>query len=425
MRLILACLAAALVAQHGASAADAPQIVYDVKILDMHGLGWRSTFYPDLQTVVSRGGVTAWTMPSSTTGKIAAKAEKIISAPKVTALSEARAFVSTFKTVNMVNAVDRQADGPINHASLVAFRPHVEGQNEGDSIQISGRKLDQGVLTQVEIEDRQITSVHQVKLSEEYENDKRIVNGDKVTLSMVLQVPEIVHSRVSGEWLVPNNGALLVSLGVHTSADAKGRAVVRERLAIIEARAIETASVQKASIAPIRPTLESVDKVTTNANLEPYFGALFAAEGGVIPMPVPIAPSRALPQGHTAAGVPIALPPLPEDVEPPTMRPDTSEACATPQLRGEPIGDPIPPRTVDSTHAVDPNFRQARVEPSYADPVCLADSAKSTAPPAPRFPSKEVNFRIPISNDLTIEVRASARPVPYANVPPPPVQPAQ
>ena len=38
-----------------------------------------------------------------------------------------------------------------------------------------------------------------------------------------------------GEWLIPRGEALLVSFGAHTVADKDGKAVVKERLAIIEA----------------------------------------------------------------------------------------------------------------------------------------------------------------------------------------------
>ncbi len=380
-----------------------------------------------------RGGVAAWTMPSAVTAKLAAKAEKVVSAPKITAYSEARASISTKKTVNMVNSVDRQADGPVNHASLVAFRPKVEGQVDGDSIQLSGRKLDQGILTQVEIDDRQITTVHKVRLSEDYEHDKQIVDGDKVTLSMVLQVPEIVHAHVSGEWLVPNHGTLVVSLGVHTSADAKGKAVVHERLAIIEARAVGDPTTQKVTFAPIyTPGPAASIKKSSQAEqdrefnmlsyMQQIYGGVVTADGAVIPMPAPVVPSRALPQGVNAAGIAVALPPLPEDAEPPTTLPDSAEACATPQIKGEPIGDPIPPRSVRVTGRGNTDSDRNRAD---VDAVRVATRATSALPDAGRRQSKEVNFRIPVNNDLMIEVRASARGVQDANVPPPPVQPAQ
>ena len=52
---------------------------------------------------------------------------------------------------------------------------------------------------------------------------------------VVLDVPEIDTQEVLGEWLVPRGEVLLVSFGAHTVADKDGMAVVKERLAMIEA----------------------------------------------------------------------------------------------------------------------------------------------------------------------------------------------
>ena len=47
--------------------------------------------------------------------------------------------------------------------------------------------------------------------------------------------PRSIPRKLLGEWLVPRGEVLLVSFGAHTVADKDGMAVVKERLAIIEA----------------------------------------------------------------------------------------------------------------------------------------------------------------------------------------------
>ena len=71
-------------------------------------------------------------------------------------------------------------------------------------------------------------------------------NDDDVQ-KVVLDVPEIDTQEILGEWLIPRGEALLVSFGAHTVADKDGMAVVKERLAIIEA---DEASTAIAMIAP-------------------------------------------------------------------------------------------------------------------------------------------------------------------------------
>ncbi len=53
--------------------------------------------------------------------------------------------------------------------------------------------------------------------------------------SRSLELPEIANQEILGEWLIPNGECLLVSFGPHTVADKAGKAVVRERLAFVEA----------------------------------------------------------------------------------------------------------------------------------------------------------------------------------------------
>ncbi len=60
-----------------------------------------------------------------------------------------------------------------------------------------------------------------------------------------IEVPEIASSAIAGEWLIPNDGILLVSFGPHTVAGKDGKAVIRERLAIIEAEGDVEKSVQR------------------------------------------------------------------------------------------------------------------------------------------------------------------------------------
>src|SRR4029077_5043872 len=102
---------------------------------------------------------------------------------------------------------------------------------------VSGRALDQGVLATLTLEDRQITAVHTVPLPEVVE-PKAGEKGEKGPVNVTIQIPEYARTSVSGEWLIPRDGVLVVSLGVHTAADPKGKAVAHERLIVVEAETI-------------------------------------------------------------------------------------------------------------------------------------------------------------------------------------------
>ena len=65
--------------------------------------------------------------------------------------------------------------------------------------------------------------------------------------SAQVQIPEIGHAEIAGEWLIPHDEFLVVAFGPHTVADKDGKAVVRERLALVSAEevALPTASTSR------------------------------------------------------------------------------------------------------------------------------------------------------------------------------------
>lgn len=314
----------------------APMVTYQLWVVDLEGVDWRESVYAQLQPVVHRGSSTVWTAHRSAAGELLKRpGTKVVQAPKVTAHSEAPAHISHHSPHRFVGDQTRHADGPVNQASYVAYSPKVEDVREGFAATISGRKLDQGVLLKFVIEDTHLTALHTVLLSEK----RPAGDGSKDTSAVraTVQVPEIARGDVAGEWLVPNDGMLLVSLGAYTVADRNGKAVVHERLVLLEAGAVDATAVD----APRRSvwTKPAANAVEPAAN------------------PMPTLPSRSLPQAHDESG-PIPLPPLPQDPEVPTTIPGTSDPAASPQTKPAP--------TPDAKPATPTPARETRVTPPAA-----------------------------------------------------------
>ncbi|MDR3639157.1 MAG: hypothetical protein P4L84_35455 [Isosphaeraceae bacterium] len=313
MSAALGVLALVLLGAEGAPKEAAPQICYEFRFLEMPGVEWREQVYASLQPVVRQGSATIWTTTDSVAAAIAKKADKVVAAPKVTALSEAPVHVASKVSRGVVTHLSRLADGPVNHASKVAYTPETERIRDGFATTLTGRRLDQGVLVKLVLEDTRVTAVHTVRVTE-YQEPKNSGDHQQVRWEQVqakLEVPEVIRNDLAGEWLIPKDGVLLASLGVYCVADPTGKAVVRERLVLVKA---ETLSEPLAiGFAPLRGRLP--DKPQTPA------------------MPAPSAPSRTLPQPLDADGEPVALPPLPAEAPAPTARPDSSEPVATPQSK--------------------------------------------------------------------------------------------
>ena len=157
-----------------------------------------------------------------------------------------------------------------------------------------------------------------------------------------VEVPEIGSQEIAGEWLIPKDGILLVSFGPHTIADKDGKAVIRERLAIVEADEAEADAVGPAP-AP-RAAMwgpPAIMAAPIPAAPPMIFGD--ADPGGrarpAVPHPaapaaaMPPMPSRSIPQGYHSDGKAADLPPLPPDEADHDEADDSAEPRPSPQTK--------------------------------------------------------------------------------------------
>ncbi|MFO0908226.1 MAG: hypothetical protein U0794_07680 [Isosphaeraceae bacterium] len=381
MRFAIGLLALALVGADAPAQPPSTQIVYDLRFVELSSVAWRGELHAKLQPVTRQGGVSVWTAPKEVAAQVAKAATSsskgsIISAPRVTAYSGSTAHIFHKSPRNIVADVERGADGPVNHATRVAYVPKLEKIREGMATTVNGRKLDQGILAQIVLEDTHVAAIHRVALSEVLEPSS-VKPGDASKATVHIQVPEVEHREVAGEWLIPHDHVLIVSFGVATVAESNGRAGVRERLALVEARAIEApAQTAPASPAAASASAQPVNQAAYARTISPapvvQFTPVLPLPPGAagIPMPAPRAPSRSLPYAVNLDGVHTPLPPLPEDHAPPTSLPHSSEPCATPQTRGHRgvIAEPVP-EGPSSSLSGDEDVTKASVE----FPACCAN----------------------------------------------------
>lgn len=402
MRILIGLLALALLG------ADAPpttspvprlqQIVYELRVVELTTVDWRADVFEKLQSVTRQGNATVWTAPREVGERIVRKSTstpggRVLATPKVIASPDTPAHVTAGSSRNFVTGVARMADGPVNHASTVAWVPKVEHAREGLATTLRGRQLDQGILTQMVLTDTRVGSVHSVSLTEVQEpakDDEKGKRWDK--MGVRIEVPEVSRSEVVGEWLIPNDGVLVVSLGTQTVAEKDGKAGVRERVAIIEARTADNRiSGFAPSPTPARMASMLEGQLTGYAVVAPVVPNAPAGISVPVPMPVlnpsavpmPSVPSRTLPQPLNAHGAPVELPPLPDEHHrPPTTMPDSSEPCATPQTRNHPPRpEPVPEAPSTMRHAAPPiDLDSTRAGLATTDgPVLDADCCEEKA----------------------------------------------
>ncbi len=348
--------------------ADAP-IAYQVKVLEMEGLGWRSALAGHLRRIERPGADAIWTGDRALAHALGRQSGRVVATDTVAARPEA--------TAELV----RGDSGPLDQ---LVRRVSVEGSDgtpSGDDlhVELTGRRLDQGVLAAVEVEARWVTATHAVPAAgvstacgklpatvfqggeshEDAATDDASASdrGDAF-------VNEFAHARVVGEWLIPRDGVVVVSLGAHSAPGDDGKVVVRERLAVIE-------------------IVEDRAHAASASNECP-------AEGPV--------------------ARPASLPPLPEDID---LQPAQDEACRVAEARGE----AHPAKTGDATPAEDaPALSPTQV-------VEKADTLPIPSPPARSLPqgfTPEGQLAPPTKHDEGVKPTSSdesvePRPTPQAS----------
>ena len=314
-----------------------------MRMTTVEGLGWRTAAYSRLNTVGQKGAGTIWTadrslkkfMEESGDGKF-----QTVRAPKITSFKDAVGKVSQRGPFHYIGDVERVADGPINQATQVAFCPKGSTIEVGFTSEHSARRLDQGVLAKVKVSETHVSTVHRVALSEYVyppqedasnaltEVGRKIfqtfVKGDAASISAPVMVPEVASSEVEGEWLVPNDSILIVSLGIDTTINPEGKAVTQERLAIYDfARPSDEARTALATTATAKPFQEPLtyevapatplsQAVTPDGKVAAVFDAVAMATANPSLLNMPPVPSRSMPEAVDADGQVFELPPLPE-----------------------------------------------------------------------------------------------------------------
>ena len=333
------------------------EITCEVQMLTVEGLGWRAAAYAQLKPAAWQGNATIWTADRSLKATLEAAAagnSSSIKAPRVTSAAGAIAMVNSDKLQNYIRNLRRVSDGPINGGTKLAFVPEVAAMREGFSTVFSGRTFDQGVMAKVKLSQSHVGALHTFPLFERVtpapvdppasltptevgrHTVQTVLATKPATLQTTMQVPEVFQSEIEGEWLVPNDGFLLISMGVHTVADAQGKAVVQERLAILDF---------------IRPSDEGcAPQVTTEPACRVDSTTAVALEN-YANLTMPRVPDRSYPAAFEQDGTAFELPPLPEayastDLD--QIKPGSPLATAqsTPITRpGRSVGDPQLART--------------------------------------------------------------------------------
>ncbi|MGO9598403.1 MAG: hypothetical protein ACLP7Q_10485 [Isosphaeraceae bacterium] len=449
MSVALQWLAVVLAGLAGAAAppAEGPQINYEFRIVEVHGLQWREAASHGLKPVTSRGGVNVWTAPRDFFKSLPQETLIETAKPTLRSVAQAAAHMTMRKNRPFVTQVAWRGEGE-------GPRETTEIVREGVAATVSGRPIDQGILAQLVIEDTDIRAVHTLCLSDPVlpQGPDRGRDGDakkaawhprsdqnccldddaiavechgagasactaqqkksappcspQVTAwaatsrTAQIQVPEIGRAEIAGEWLIPRDEILVIGFGPHTIADKEGKAIVRERLALVSAEVVAAAFTSQGDQdpAPAFPgLLPRIARV-------PGWPALSPAP--TIPgLPTPPLPSRSLPQGYNSDGSPTDLPPLPDDEKAEPSASDSAEPRPSPQTKKIPSGPSTEP-SPSATPAAPADSRASKAGFVLPRGLLKQPALPPALLPGLQFmmPLKPLAMKLPFSQKLELEL---------------------
>ena len=97
---------------------------------------------------------------------------------------------------------------------------------------MSGHESDKGVLVHATVEDNRLVAVHKLEVPVKPTDPAAGVMQE-------IEIPEVVKSKLEGDWTIPQDSYLIISLGVHRETNDVGSPSVRERLIVLDSHAIE------------------------------------------------------------------------------------------------------------------------------------------------------------------------------------------
>ena len=235
--------------------------------------GWRGRLILKLQPVARDEGCAVWSLDAAGVKELlelfqADTRSNVLQAPKMTARIGDPARMTSEEAVQYVASLRRVADGPPNQSTRLAFEPLVDKVHSGVRVNILSSQLkDRKLFAKVVIQENRLMAVHTVRYTETVQpkpgTDPEVTKtslldrlnpnhgSHPAAINATIQVPEVDTRRIEGEWLIPSDGALLVSLGPRGQHERGFLKAYEEHLIAISARPVaDPASVQPQGLQP-------------------------------------------------------------------------------------------------------------------------------------------------------------------------------
>ncbi|APW59365.1 hypothetical protein [Paludisphaera borealis] len=247
-----------------APAGPVPKIAFEVHDITVASPDWRGKMLAQLEPVARQEGSAVWALDQKALADLLKYCQNdarcnVVQSPRMISNVGEPARMTNETSVKYVAHLKRVSDGPPNEGTHIAFVPEIGEVHDGIRVNVTSSQLKGQILfAKVAIEQNQVlaflTTTYtegvkpQSKDKEKEKDDPGVVktsllerlrpeHANAASINGTIQIPEVVSKRIEGEWMIPSEGALLVSMGPAPRRHDKGlRQSYQERLVAITAR---------------------------------------------------------------------------------------------------------------------------------------------------------------------------------------------
>jgi hypothetical protein len=239
-----------------------PMIAFEIREITVASPDWRGKMLAQLEPIARQEGAAVWALDRGALDALLARCREdarcnVAQSPRMVAKVGEPARMTNETSVKYVAHLKRASDGAPNEGTHIAFIPELGEVHDGVRVNVASSRLQGQVLfAKVAIEQNQVLSILTTtyketirpKGAEKQDGDPDVVKtsllgrirpepSESYAINGTIQVPEVVSRRIEGEWMIPSEGALLVSMGPITRRE-KGllRQAYQERLIAITAQ---------------------------------------------------------------------------------------------------------------------------------------------------------------------------------------------
>lgn len=419
----------------------AGMISFEVRQIDCEAISWREAYQTRLHFGGHRAGCSAWVAELETLTEMSrqftsAPLAEVVDAPAVVASFGMPAIIGTCSTRHFVVHAELPESTPATPGESPGPRPVIVPVDDGSQLRLVGLPQPEGMLLKVEVMDTRVVAVHEVETT--------ATIGKEDQANFRVQIPEVTHREMGGEWLLPSAHGLVLSLGVKSDNSGDGQPQLRERLLLISMRTAEDSAEVSPDPGVRQVTQESVSagppgmaptptqvaqaphsstadalRVTIQPGQVP--SALAATPWGLLPIvPVEIVTANAVEVARPGNPEPMPLPALPSRTLPPAIgtdgqlvdpRTDKDRAAERtdyrPYVGGQPVPSPqvtVPPPSaqVDEGYAVSTNSKLLNENRPITEESSANEPKRDTS-------TVTVRFSLNLARGFTVDVDLGKR----------------